>query len=161
MIVLMYSKIIRTVLVASIAISLAGTSSLMFFSNQAAAQLAKKELFGVATTGSLICLDMSTHDNVKITQLSETKIKGVTTGFLGILDQNIFGFKQGVITGGKVLFSKQSYNLQGLLQSDTICNSGAGATFSVSGLCGAGVLITFVANDGEKATFTGNVACVA
>jgi hypothetical protein len=157
----MCSTKMRTAIVVSIVVSLGATSSLMLFSGQAMAQLAAVRDLQGGGPGTTTCPDGSTNSNTNIiiSAFHQKKIHAKEVGTVQIQTPSFGPFKQGFIIGGTI--KQGSYNLQAIQNQDTLCGTPGSVTVTVSGLCGTGVAISYVAADGEKGSFTGNVACFA
>lgn len=83
---------------------------------------------------------------------------GQTNGNWNIFIPPVFAnFKQGIITGGSI--SNTHAIFTGAENQDTLCGAPIPVTITMSASCGQGVAIQFTAANGERGTFTGNVAC--
>jgi hypothetical protein len=64
---------------------------------------------------------------------------------------------EGIITGGGI--SNNHVTLAGIESQDALCGALTPVTITISASCGLTVAIQFTAANGERGTFTGNVAC--
>jgi hypothetical protein len=146
------------IVVMAVGIAVAPT----LISNVAQAAPSTKAVSGHGTTNTIICPTGSIFDPSGFV-LDFSAAKGSNGKISGTWDIHIAAasLKAGNINGGQIQNNK--YILTGIENTDVGACTGFGGqtptTMSISGQCGTGVQINFQAADGEKATFTGNVAC--
>lgn len=85
------------------------------------------------------------------------KSRGITDGGWFISIPGTEGFKDGQISGGTL--NQKQFSLQGTEVQDGLCGLPAPTTVTIKGTCGIGTNVEFIAANGEKGTFTANVAC--
>jgi hypothetical protein len=148
-----YTKAIAIVALTAMLVAIVSTAA-----DNVVAQLARTKMIQGGGSGSVACPGSTTPvTNMALINFDVTKQKGHLEGNLVIRDNVTFAEKMGVITDGVI--KKQSYALTGMENQDTLCHSAGTSVFSVRGLCGNGVRISFVSADGERGIFTGNVKC--
>jgi hypothetical protein len=147
------------IVVMAVGIAVAPT---LISSNVAQAAPSTKAVTGHGTTDTIICPTGSIGNPLGfVLDFSATKgSNGKISGTWDIKD-SAGPLKSGIINGGQIQNNK--YILTGIENTDVrACVAFGGqtpTTMSISRQCGTGVQINFEAADGEKATFTGNVAC--
>lgn len=141
----MINQKLAVVLFLAIALAAAPTS----FSHNALA-VAVKSLVGRGT-GTVTCPDGTTVNDVGI-DIFTSRSKGNTGGSFSI------NFDSGNLVT-KTL-NQNHYTLKGSVFSDTTCSEGSGPiAVTISGNCGQDVPIHYVAANGVKGEFKGNVVC--
>jgi hypothetical protein len=156
------------IVVMAVGIAVAPT---LISSNVAQAAPSTKAVSGHGTTNTITCPISGIVGPFTLDFSAAKSSNGKLSGNWKITSVDpLFGLlivKSGNINGGQIQNSK--YIVTGIEDIDRGCTSSDPSsnpfggqiptTMSISGQCGTGVQINFQAADGEKATFTGNVAC--
>jgi len=110
-------------------------------------------------TGQVTCLDNS-QQNINIQFNLDKKVPSSFGVFpispYGIISgqgQIAFGLSTGTIIGN-------SFEVRGVVDSDSLCAGFTPAVITLTGQCGPGSTVNFATDSGATGTATGNIACV-
>lgn len=148
------NKTTAFVVIVLIATSLLSATPILFSHKAEAAAFKRASGQGI---GTVTCPNNLQAPGETLT-FDAVQSNGQTNGNWNIFIPPVFvNAKQGVITGGSI--SNNHVTFTGIEQQDTLCGAPVPVTITISASCGQAVPIQFTAANGERGTFTGNVAC--
>ncbi len=140
-----------------VALAVALVASPLFGSYQAVQAAPGKHINGDGA-GRIFCPSPPGSSIPGIIDFTADKQKGKITGSWDIVNFTGLREKSGVITGGSIF--TDHYSLRGTEDADTLCfDITAPTTITISGDCGADVIIHFEAANGQRADLPGSVVC--